>query len=323
MAGGFLASPLAAEAQQAGRMVPRIGLLLHGDASAPIIVSLREAFSQGLRESGGHIEGQNIAIEYRYGALARLPSLANELVRLKVDVIVAGGTPAGLAVKQATKTIPIVAAGMADPVADGLVVSLARPGGDVTGNTFLAPELGPKRLQLLREAVPRVTRVAVLEHSGVYSQRTMQDMLRDMKATARASGIALQVLGVREPQDFDRAFAAMATTRAGALMVFPSPMFYAEYRRLLELAAKHRLPAIYVFREAVEAGGLMCYGANVPDLFRRAAGYVDKILKGAKPGDLPVEQPTKFDFVINLKTAKALGLTIPPSLLRRADEVIQ
>ena len=323
LAGGLLAAPLAAEAQQAVRRVPRVGVLWQGDPSAPMVLSLTEAFRRGLREHGGYMEGQDIAIEYRYGDLDGLRSAANDLVRLNVDVIVAGGTPAALAAKRATNTIPIVGGAMADPVADGLVASLARPGGNVTGNTFLAPELGPKRLQLLREVVPGVTRVTALQHPGVYGERTMRDMRNEMEARAKASGVELQVLGARGPDDFDNAFAAMAKARAGAIIIFPSPMFYANHRRLVDLAAKHRLPAMYVFREAVEAGGLMCYGANVPELLRRVATHVDKILKGAKPADLPVEQPTNFELVINLKTAKALGLTIPQSLLLRADELIQ
>ncbi len=318
-----LGAPLASEAQQVARRVPRVGVLWQGDPSAPMVLSLTEAFRRGLREHGGYVEGQDIAIEYRYGDLDGLRSAANDLVRLNVDVIVAGGTPAALAAKRATNTIPIVGGAMADPVADGLVASLARPGGNVTGNTFLAPELGPKRLQLLREVVPGVTRVAALQHPGVYGERTMRDMLKEMEARAKASGVELQVLDARSPDDFDNAFAAMAKARAGAIIIFPSPMFYANHRRLVDLAAKHRLPAMYVFREAVEAGGLMCYGANVPDLLRRTATHVDKILKGAKPSDLPIEQPTKFELVINLKTAKALGLTVPPSLLLRADEVIE
>jgi len=318
----LLVAPLAAAAQQAGR-VSRVGLLLLGDPSSPILVRATEVFRQGLREYGGYVEGRNIAIEYRYGDSDGLARLANDLVRLNVDVIVAGGTPAALAAKRATNTMPIVGVAMADPVADGLVTSLARPGGNITGNTFLAPELGPKRLQLLREVVPGVPRVAVLQHPGVYGERTMRDMLKEIEARAKASRVELQVLGARGPDDFDNAFAAMAKARAGAIIIFPSPMFYANHRRLVDLAAKHRLPAMYVFREAVEAGGLMCYGANVPELLRRAATHVDKILKGAKPADLPVEQPTNFELVINLKTAKALGLTIPPAMLLRADEVIR
>jgi putative ABC transport system substrate-binding protein len=322
IAGGLLAAPLAAEGQPAGRRVPLVGVLWLGEPSASVVLRAEEAFRQGLREHGGYVEGQNIAIESRYADLDGLPSAANDLVRLNVDVIVSGGgTPAALAAKRATTTIPIVARAMADPVADGLVANLARPGGNVTGNTFLAPELGPKRLQLLREIVPSVTRVAVLQHPGVYSERTMRGMLNGIRAAA--VGLQLQVLDARGPNDFDTAFSAMAKARAVALIVFPSPMFYVNYRRLVDLAAKHRLADMYVFREAVEAGGLVCYGANLPDLSRRSAAYVDKILRGAKPADLPVEQPTTFDFAINLKTAKALGLTIPPSLLQRADQVIE
>ncbi len=249
----------------------------------------------------------------------------NDLVRLNVDVILVGSTPAALAAKRATKTIPIVAANMADPLADGLVASFARPGANVTvtGNTFLGPELGATRLQLLRDVVPGIKRIAALQHSGVYGERTMRNMLMELKESAKASGFELQVLSVGGPNDFDGAFAAMVKARAGALVMFPSPMFYVNYPRLVDLAATYRLPTMHVFREAVEAGGLMCYGANIPDLTRRAGKYVGKILKGAKPADLPIEQPTKFDLVINLKTATALGLTIPPSLLQRADQIIE
>jgi ABC-type uncharacterized transport system substrate-binding protein len=322
VASSLLAVPFVGEAQQAGRRPPRVGVLWHGDRSSPMVSRLTESFTQGLREHG-YVADQNIAIEYRYGDVDSFRRFTNDLVRINIDVILAGGTPAALAAQRVTHTIPIVAGAMADPVADGLVASLARPGGNVTGNTFLAPALGPKRLQLLREVGPRITRVAVLQHPGVYGEVTMRDMLKDMEATAKASGVALQVLDASGPDDFDKAFAAMAKAHAGAVMVFPSPMFYVNHRRLVDLASKHRLPAVYVFREAVEAGGLMSYGADVPDLLRRAAAHVDKILKGAKPADLPVEQPTKFELVINMKTAKMLGLTIPPSVLARADEIIQ
>jgi putative ABC transport system substrate-binding protein len=321
LAGGLLAAPLVSEAQQAGR-VPLVGFLFQGEPSTPSALSLKDSFSQGLRAEG-YVEGQNITIEDRYSDLDGLLDAVNDLVRLNVAVIMAAGTPAALAAKRVTKTIPIVAGNMADPLADGLVASLARPGGNITGNTFLAPELGPKRLQLLREVLPRVTRVAVLRHPDVYSERTMRDMLKEIEAEAKTGRLQLQVLNARGPDDFDKAFSAMVNARAGALLIFPSPMFYANYRRVVDLAARHRLPTMYVFREAVEAGGLMCYGANVPDLTRRAGKYVAKILKGAKPADLPIEQPTKFEFVINLKTAKALGLTIPPSLLQRADQVME
>ncbi len=288
------------------------------------MLRLTEAFGQGLGERG-YVDGRNIAIEYRWaeGSLDRLPGLAADLVRLKVDVIVVGSTPSALAAKQATKTIPIVAAVMADPVGDGLVASLGRPGGNVTGFTFIAPELVPKRLQLLQEAIPRVSRVAALWHPGAQGEHTTRDMLKEAEVAARALGMELQLLGVEGPNDFDRAFSAMTREHAGALIVFAGPMLYAERKRIVDFAAKQRLPAIYAWREPVAAGGLMSYGANIPDLFRRAAAHVDKILKGAKPGDLPVEQPTKFELVINLKTAKTLGLTIPQSVLIRADEVIQ
>jgi putative ABC transport system substrate-binding protein len=321
IAGSLLAAPAVGEAQQAGR-VRLVGFLFQGEPSTPSALSLKDAFSRGLRAEG-YVEGQNITIEDRYSDLDGLLDAVNDLVRLNVAVIMAAGTPAALAAKRVTKTIPIVAGNMADPLADGLVASLARPGGNITGNTFLAPELGPKRLQLLREVLPRVTRVAVLRHPDVYSERTMRDMLKEIEAEAKTGRLQLQVLNARGPYDFDKAFSAMVNARAGALLIFPSPMFYANYRRVVDLAARHRLPTMYVFREAVEAGGLMCYGANVPDLTRRAGKYVAKILKGAKPADLPIEQPTKFELVINLKTAKALGLTIPPALLQRADQVIE
>ena len=264
-------------------------------------------------------------IEYRSaeGKLERLPALAAELVALKVDVIVAASTLAALAAKQATRTLPIVFAAAGDPVTSGLVTSLARPGGNVTGLSFFSPELVGKCLEQLKQAVPEVSRVAVLWQPGGPGERTEKDMLKAAEVAARALGVRLQFVEARGPEDFDRAFSDMTRARAGALTVLPSTMFFNERRRLVDLAAKNRLPAVYPWREYVEAGGLMSYGPNVPDLFRRAATYVDKILKGAKPGDLPVEQPTKFELVINLKTAKALGLTIPQSLLQRADQVIE
>ena len=233
------------------------------------------------------------------------------------------GTPAALAAKQATRTLPIVFAAAADPVGSGLVTSLARPGGNVTGLSILAPELVGKCLELLKQAVPGVSRVAVLWQPGALGERTDKDMLKGAEVAARALGVRLQFVEARGPADFDRAFSDMTRARAGALTVLASTMFVNERRRLVDLAAKNRLPAVYPWREFVDAGGLMSYGPNLADLFRRAATYVDKILKGAKPGDLPVEQPTKFELVINLKTAKALGLTIPPSLLQRADQVIE
>jgi putative tryptophan/tyrosine transport system substrate-binding protein len=321
MAGGFLAAPLAAEAQQAAK-VPRIGLLTLNLAASP---HLREALLQGLRDLG-YVEGRNLVIEYRdaEGKLERFPALAAELAALKVDVIVtAGGTPAALAAKQATRTLPIVFAGVGDAVASGLVTSLARPGGNVTGLSVLAPELVGKWLELLTQAVPGVSRVAVLWQPGFLPEHTEKDILEAADVAARALGVRVQFVEARGPEDFDRAFSDMTRARAGALTVLGSTMLFGERRRLVALAAKNRLPAVYSAREFVDAGGLMAYGANVADVFRRAATYVDKILKGAKPGDLPVEQPTKFELVINLKTAKALGLTIPQSLLGRADQVIQ
>ena len=325
VAGGLLAAPLAvslaAEAQLAAK-VARIGYLSPNRASSPRSV---DAFLQGLRDLG-YVEGRNVVIEYRDadGKLERLPVLAAELVALKVDVIVAAaGTLAALAAHQATKTIPIVVIGVGDPMMSGLVTSLARPGGNVTGLSALSPELTSKWLELLKQAVPAVGRVALLLQPGALGERTEKDIVNEAGIAARALGVQLQVVEARGPADFDRAFSEMTSARAGALMVPSTAMFSSERRRLLELAAKNRLPTLYTFREYVDAGGLMSYGPNLADLFRRAATYVDKILKGAKPGDLPVEQPTKFELVINVNTAKALGITIPQSVVARADEVIQ
>jgi putative ABC transport system substrate-binding protein len=320
LTGGIVVAPLAAEAQQAAK-IARIGFLALNMAAAP---HLPEAFRQGLRDLG-YVEGRNVVIEYRdaEGKPERFPALAAELVALKVDVILAAGEPHALAAKQATRTIPIVFAVAADPVASGLVTSLARPGGNVTGLSSVGPDLVGKRLERLKQAVPGVSRVAVLWQPGAADERTEKDLLKGAEVAARALGVRLQFVEARGPADFDRAFSDMTGARAGALNVLGSAMFFNERRRLVDLAAKHRLPAVYTSRESVDAGGLMAYGANFADLFRRAATFVDKILKGAKPGDLPVEQPTKFELVINLKTAKALGLTIPQSLLRGADEVIQ
>jgi ABC-type uncharacterized transport system substrate-binding protein len=312
--------PLALEAQQAAG-IARIGYLGTNLAAS---AHLPEAFRQGLRDHG-YVEGRNVVIEYRSaeGKLERFTTLAAELVALKVDVIVATSTPAALAAKQATRTLPIVFIAVADSVASGLVTSLARPGGNVTGLSMLTPELVGKRLELLKQAVPGVSPVAVLWQPGDYGERTEKDILKEAEVTARALGMRLQVVEARGPQDFDRAFSDMARARAGALIVLGSTMFFTERRRLVDLAAKHRLPAVYSARDSVDAGGLMAYGPNTADLFRRAATYVDKILKGTKPGDLPVEQPTRFELVINMKTAKALGLTIPQALLQRADQIIE
>ena len=320
LAGGLLAAPLAAEAQQAAK-VPRIGYLANNPAGS---LHLTEAFLQGLRDLG-YVEGRNLVIEYRAaeGKWDRFPALAAELVALKVDVIVAANSLAVLPAKQATRTIPIVFTAVPDAVGSGFVTSLARPGSNVTGLSGLSPELGGKCLELLKQAVPGVSRVAVLWHPGAYGERTEKDMLKAAEVAGRALGMRLHFVEARGPADFDRAFSDMTRARAGALTVLTSGMFFNERRRLVDLAAKNRLPAVYLWREGVDAGGLMSYGANIADLYRRAATYVDKILKGAKPADLPVEQPTKFELVINLKAAKTLGLTIPPSVLGRADEVIR
>jgi putative ABC transport system substrate-binding protein len=316
---GLLVAPRATRAQHAAK-APRIGLLGGSPAASP----LREAFRQGLRDLG-YVEGRNVMIEYRFdeGKLERLPALVAELVALEVDVILAGSTSAALAAKQATRTLPIVVAGIRDPVGSGLVSSLARPGGNVTGLSLLAPDLVGKRLEQLKQAVPGVTRVAALWHRGGQVERADKDILKEAEAAARALGVQLQIVEVRGPADLDRAFSDMASARAGALAVLGGTMLFNERRRLVDLAATNRLPAVYPVREFVDAGGLMFYGANTADAWRRAATYVDRILKGTKPGDLPVEQPSKFELVINLKAAKALGLAIPPSLLQRADQAIE
>jgi len=319
----LLAAPLAAEAQQAAK-VARIGYLSPNLATGP---HLREAFRQGLRDLG-YVEGRNLVIEYRdaEGKVERLPALAAELVALKVDVIVTegGNTVVPLAAKQATRTLPIVFATAADAVGSGLVTSLARPGGNVTGLDSLSTELVGKRLELLTQAVPGVGQVAVLWLPGVYGERTEKEMLTGAEVAARGLKVRVQfVEATRDPADLGRAFSDMTRARAGALTVLPNNMFRREHRRLLDLAARHRLPAVYPWRDLVDTGGLMSYGASLTDLSRRAATYVDRILKGAKPGDLPVEQPTKFELVINLKTARTLGLTIPPSVMSQADQIIE
>ena len=312
-------APLAARAQQSTK-IPRIGFLAGDLASNP---HLRAAFDQGLRNLG-YVEGRTCVVEYRdaEGRPERLPALAGELLALKVDVIVAVSTPATVAAKQATKSLPIVFALAPAPVTDGLVTSLARPGGNVTGLSLLGPELIGKRLELLAQAVPGVTRIAALWQPGGLGERTEQDMLKEVEVAARALGVRLHFIEARSPKDFDAAFSDMSTQRVGGLTVLGNAMFYNERRRLVELAASHRLPAVYPLREYVDAGGLMAYGPDLADLLGRAAAYVDKILKGAKPGDLPVEQPTKFELLINLKTARSIGLTIPSAVLQRADEVI-
>ena len=314
------AIPFAAESQQAAK-VARIGYLGRDIASAR---HLPEAFLRGLRDLG-YVEDRNVVIEYRdaEGKAERLPALAADLVALKVDIIVAASIQPALAAKQATGTLPIVFASVGDPVSSGLVTSLARPGGNVTGLSFLAPELVGKHLELLKQAVPGVSQVAVVWQPGFFGERMERDLLKRAEVAAQALGMRPQFVDARNPADFDRAFAEMTRVRAGALTVLSSSMFLGERRRLVDLAAKHRLPAEYPYREFVDAGGLMSYGANIADLYRRASAYVDKILKGAKPGDLPVEQPTKFELVINLKPAQALGITIPQSVLARADDLIE
>jgi len=323
--GGAAAWPLAARAQQpigqAGKM-PRVGLLMPGPAAHS--ATILEPFYQGLHEFG-YIEGQNLALERRDAEWKsdRLPELAAELVALKVDVIVAWSTPAARAAKQATNTLPIIAAVMADPVGDELVASLARPGGNITGTTFLGPELVAKRLQLLREIVPGLSRVAALWHPRAYGERTMAGVLKEIEVAARTLGMQLQLVPAAGPDEIAGAFSAMTGERAEAFIVLPSPMLFGEHRRIVNLAADNRLPAMYQAREFVDAGGLVSYGTNLNDLFRRTAAYVDKILKGAKPADLPVEQPTNFELVVNLKTARALSLTISREFQLIADEVIE
>ena len=317
----LLAVGVIAEAQQP-KKVPRIGYLSSID---PATESTRsEAIRLALRELG-YIEGQNIAIEYRYaeGKLDRFPELAAELVRLKVDIIVvAGGDRLIRAAKNATKTIPIVMTGAgSDPVEAGLVESLARPGGNVTGLTNLSRELGGKRLELLKEAVPKVARVAVLYDPA--TPASVLEVKEVLPVAARALGLTIQPWEVRDADGFERVFAALNKQRPDGLYVTGGPLMNANQKRIVGFALKSRLPSMYGNREAVDAGGLMYYGADLADSYRRVAYYVDRILKGAKPADLPVEQPTKFELVINLKTAKQIGLTIPPEVLARANKVIK
>jgi putative tryptophan/tyrosine transport system substrate-binding protein len=316
---GLVAAPLRAEAQPA--KVFRIGILGTYPPTAPEFAHLWEAFAQGLRERG-YEEGQNLAIERRFveGKVERLPELAAELVRLNVSVIVAGGQPPPVAAKRATATIPIVMTNFSDPVGLGLVTSLSRPGGNITGLALLTVELVGKQLQLLKEAVPKVSRVAFLTNP---SNPGAALQLRDAETAARSLGLQLQVLEAQRPDELAAAFAAMDRERAGAVLLPGDSLFFYYRAQIADLAIKSRMPALFAPKEFAEAGGLMAYGANIADLYRRAATYVDRILKGANPADLPVEQPTKYDLVINLKTATALGLTIPRSLLQRADQVIE
>jgi putative ABC transport system substrate-binding protein len=311
-------APLAANAQPSAK-VARIGYLSPaGGAGSPFV----EAFRQGLRELG-YVEGQNLVLEYRdaEGSDERLAALAAELVRLQVDVLVAGGAAATRAAQHATRTIPIVMAGTADPVAQGFVASLAQPGGNTTGLSLLSAELPGKRLEILKETVPQNTRVAILANPAAASYKPY---LNNLTAAAGALHLHLHVVELRRPDELDAAFAAMQGAGVDALIVVADPALMDSVRgRVTDLAATYRLPAMYAWKMYVDAGGLMSYGPSLPDIYRHAATYVDKLLKGATPADLPVEQPTKFDLIINLKTATALGLTIPPSILFQADEVIR
>jgi putative ABC transport system substrate-binding protein len=310
---------LSAHAQQSTK-VPQIGYL--GGVSLSANTARHESFRQGLRELG-YVEGKNIVIDWRSadGKLDRLPALAAELVRRKVDIIVTSGGAATRAAKEATRTIPIVMTNDSDPVSDGIVTSLARPGGNITGLSTLAPELNGKRLEMLREVVPKLSRVAVLR---LRTSNTSGDgQVRDLELAANAFGVKLQYLDVFESKDVATAFRAASKGRADGVLVLAGGIFGAQRSQIADLAVKNRLPVIYGEDRPVEAGGLMSYGVSQFDLHRRAATYVDKILKGAKPADLPVEQPTKFEFVINLKAAKQIGLTIPPNVLARADKVIK
>jgi putative ABC transport system substrate-binding protein len=312
----LLATPLAAAAQQAVKG-PRIGVLWGG---GPGPDRRLEAFRSGLRELG-YVEGENVTTLYRFagGQEARLPTLAADLVRLSVDVIVADGTRAIQAAKDATKTIPIVMASAGDPVQSGFVASLSRPGGNITGLANIIRELNRKRLELLKDLVPSASRVVVLYSKGVYNDAA----LSEVRDAAQALRIDLQFLGVRGPEVLGSAFSLDGARSGRALIVLSDAVLFAHRTRVVELAAKSRLPAIYTHSGWVEAGGLMSYGTDLADLLRRAAHFVDKIARGAKPGDLPVEQPTKFELLINMKTARALGLVIPPSLLLRADRMIE
>jgi len=322
LAGGLLAAPVATQAQPA--QAPRIGFLVLGSLESPETKAAAHAFRQGLR-SHSYVEGQTIHVEYRGadGNDQRLAELAAELVGLKVELIVAVGTPAGRAAKQATTTVPVVVTAMGDPVHDGLVTSLGRPGGNVTGASFLGPALVPKHLELLKAALPRAVNVAVLRHPGAFAEVTMKEMTENAHAAARALSLRLHFTDVQRSDDLDTAFTALARRRPDALVAFSSSMLFAERRRIVALATRHRLPSVFTNADPVALGGFMGYGTSSAEGHQRAAAYVDKILKGTAPADLPVEQPTKFELVINLNTAKALGLTIPPSLLLRADQVIE
>jgi putative ABC transport system substrate-binding protein len=317
---GTIAAPPRSFAQQRPARIARIGFLGVTSASLSAAVIRIEALRTGLRALG-YVEGKNLTIEFRWseGKHERLPELAAELVRLKVDLIVAQGTPGALAAQQATATIPIVIPAVADPVSTGLVASLARPGGNVTGLTWFSQEVSAKRLELLKAVSPRTKKVAVLLNPNNASNASILDA---MEPAARSLRLEIQQFEAREPNEFESAFTAMAAKRVDFVTIIDDPVLIADAKAIANLAAKNRLPVIG-FNEVADVGGLMAYGPSLLDMWRRAATYVDKILKGAKPGDLPIEQATKFEFVINLKTARALGLTIPQSVLLRADRVIE
>ena len=320
LAGGLLAAPLAAQPQPQGK-VPRIGVLSPGTSARAARNPRMQAFYQALRDLGW-VEGQNIAFERRYAEdqFDRLTDLAIALARLNVDVIVTASTPPAKAAQAATGTIPIVMMDPGDPVASGLVASLALPGGNVTGISSVAPDLAAKRLEMLKAALPRVSRVAILFNAAIPPAEVA---MREMTAAATVLGLHVQSVPVQGSKGFDDAFGTIARERADGLVVFADPLTFSHQDLVVNFAARTRIAALFAAKEFVDIGGLMSYGPSYPGMFRRAAGYVDRILKGAKPADLPVEQPTTFELVINLKTAKALGLTIPPSLLQRADQVIE
>ena len=323
ISGAAAARPLAAQAQQPGK-VPRIGFLVTASFDTPEFRATRDSFVQGMRELGW-VEGQNFIVEYRSaeGRQERFPSLALDLVRMNVDLILAGATPHARAAQQATRTIPIVVPGMSDPVDDGLVASLARPGGNITGLASLGAELTPRLLDLLNQALPGLSRVAALWDPGASSERTASETWKATETAAVRLRLQLRRVDVPGADGIDSAFDTIARERLQALVTVGSSMFFTERRRIADLTVKHRLPSIFAAREFAVLGGLMSYGSSIADRFKRSATYVDKILKGAKPADLPVQQPTKFEMVLNLRTAKVLGLMIPPLLLAQADEVIE
>jgi putative tryptophan/tyrosine transport system substrate-binding protein len=318
LGGGAVALPLAARAQPMAK-VWRVGML--ETTAATLNAANLDAFRQALRQLG-YVEGQNLIVEYRSGDghIDRFPQLAAELVHLNVDIIITRGTPAALAAKKATTTIPIVMAAIGEPVETGMVASLARPGGNVTGLSAFVTELTAKRVEIMRELIPQLSRMALIDNMA---NRSVPAQWDEMKRAAVAFGIQPQLYDVRKAEDMERAFSSAIAQRVNALSVGNDSVLIANRIQVVQLAARHRLPAIYATRDFVDAGGLLSYAAHYPDLYRRAAAYVDKIFKGAKPADLPVEQPTKFEIVVNLKAASALGLEVPPTLLARADEVIE